>query len=62
MLVIAEVIVKSLDVRFYDLNHSLFPEGWHYEHLIHIDVVLESAVLDPSLQLFPKVTMMVQIE
>ena len=53
MLVIAEVIVKSLDIGFYDLNHSFFPEGWHYEHLIHIDVVFESAVLDPSLQLFP---------
>lgn len=54
-LIIAEVIVKSLDIRFYDLNHSLFSKGWHYEHLIHIDVVLECAVLDPSLQLFPKV-------
>ena len=55
MLIIAEVIVKSLYIRFYDLNHSLFSEGRHYEHLIHIDVVLECAVLDPSLQLFPKV-------
>ena len=50
---ITEIIIESLNIRLYDLHNTLLPKIRHDKHLVHIDVVLESAVLNTSLELLP---------
>ena len=54
-LYIYERVVELSYIRLFHLNKTVLSEVRFYKHLIHIDIILECAVLDPSFELTPKV-------
>ena len=54
-LIIDQPVIKSSDVRLLDLAYSLLPKHRAYKAVIHVNVILKCAVLQPAFQIFPQI-------